>query len=129
MKKALAYFTFPFPDLSGTDLEAIGSLIADALKTGNAESRCVKLLSEEHGLSPEDATTVAHALIAYAYSVPSSDGTDVQSEKYEWLAGCCSICDANEHQIRNLGEKFPSGHPHPPACSYCVCSLAPVVEW
>lgn len=128
MNKALAYFTFPLPDISHIDLPQLGEFIRVAIATGEAERTTAKKIASEFGISDEAATRVGHAFVTYAYSVPDSLDNRVVAQNQEWLAGCCETCDVNDGETRKVGESFPSGHLHPPACGYCTCTLAPSLD-
>jgi hypothetical protein len=117
------------PDVTQIDLNSVSEVLAKQTEKGAGEAETIKTLRNELGIEKSLAEFLAHTgnvLVSSSRTLASFES----DSKSEWLSsGCCEVCDKNEGVQTPIGAPFPTGHVMPPACSYCLCCLLPVVDY
>ncbi len=129
LKAGLKQQNLDFDESSNYDLDAISRIVSAGFEVGAAEAKTVKQVVTELGIPKKDAEYLVHFANCLAACQRDMQDSSESIEKMEWDGdGCCDICQKNHGKVVKIGSKYPSGHILPPACSYCICCLLPVIE-
>ena len=119
------------PDIDPKLLDSVVKIIEEELSKGSAQTTFIKRVKNELGLEKQDA----EVLICFGSALATeesnmNDYLESSVETVVWLGGgCCSVCDKNDGKVIPINQPFPSGHFLPPACSSCICTISPHVEY
>jgi hypothetical protein len=121
--------------ISKTSLDRIGTLLSDALATGQTDLALARSLIEAgiKGIVQDSqrALAIATTEMNRAMSVATIDGyEEFGVDQVEWFAlEGCEDCEANA-EIGPIprGDEFPSGDTEPPAHTNCRCSILPFFD-
>ena len=117
------------PPVEENILDKVVRIVSEELENGSAEAKVVKRIATDVSLPKEVSKLLAHFATSAAMTERAMESyRETQIARVEWLGGCCEICDVNDGVVVPIDSAFPSGHFFPPACTYCLCSIAPQMD-
>jgi hypothetical protein len=115
--------------------DRIGTILADALDKGSADTRLARSLMasglNDYANDPQRALTVANTEMNRAVSAATVDRfNELGVTMHEWFAiEGCDECEMNADQGPiPVGSMFDSGDTEPPAHPNCRCGLLPFIS-